>query len=182
MARFDPFVRSAEEEEIRHHIAESVDALVAEGWDPNAARTEAERRFGRVAQTRRELSGIAFLSRAATSFGLFANDVRYAVRGLWLNRTFTFAVVATLALGIGAASSIFAVVDGALWRPLPFEEIERWSQFWTVYEGDNRQLGLSRARSRAAPRRDRRDPGRQRALRLLSRRALAGQLALSALR
>jgi putative ABC transport system permease protein len=146
MGRFDPFVRSEEEEEIRHHIAETVDALVAEGWNPEAARAEAERLFGRVAETRRELTALAFTSRLAMSVGFFASDVRYAVRGLWLNKTFTFAVVATLALGIGAASSIFAVVDGALWRPLPFKEIERWSQIWTVYEGNNRQLGLSRAK------------------------------------
>lgn len=54
------------------------------------------------------------------------SDVRYAIRGIRRNPGFTAAVVATLALGIGAAASIFAVVDALLLRPMPYLDAERW--------------------------------------------------------
>jgi putative ABC transport system permease protein len=138
VSRFDPLVRSAEDEEIRHHLSECVDTLVEQGWEPEAARAEAERRFGAVPEVRRELSALALWTRLATALEFVAADIRYAVRGLWLNRTFTLAVVATLALGIGAVSSIFSVADAALLRPLAFAEADRWVQLWGVREDGNR--------------------------------------------
>jgi putative ABC transport system permease protein len=138
MSRFDPLVRTDEDEEIGHHLAECVDALVQEGWEPASARAEAERRFGNVPRVRRELSALAFGARFATAVESFLADFRYAARGLWLNRTFTLAVVATLAFGIGALSSIFAVADAALLRPLAFAEADRWVQLWGVRDDGTR--------------------------------------------
>ena len=51
-----------------------------------------------------------------------ATDLRYAIRMLWKDRRFTFVALVALALGIGATSAIYTVVDSVLLRPLPFPE------------------------------------------------------------
>src|SRR5882762_3215461 len=56
--------------------------------------------------------------------GLF-NDLRYGLRLLFANRGFTGVVILTLALGIGASTAIFSVVNAVLLRPLPFHDPDR---------------------------------------------------------
>jgi putative ABC transport system permease protein len=56
------------------------------------------------------------------------NDLRYAVRSLWRTPAFTIATVLTLAIGIGAATAIYSVVDTILFRPLPFPGGDRLVQ------------------------------------------------------
>src|SRR5688572_20852679 len=55
----------------------------------------------------------------------FTGDLRFALRGLFRNRAFTTATVLTLALGIGANTAVFTLVDSVLIRPLPFRDSDR---------------------------------------------------------
>ncbi|HEY9431758.1 MAG TPA: hypothetical protein VI260_09895 [Blastocatellia bacterium] len=57
-------------------------------------------------------------------------DLRYGARMLLKNPGFTLVAVATLAIGIGATTAIFSVINATLLRPLPFQQPERLALFW----------------------------------------------------
>jgi len=67
--------------------------------------------------------------------GMLVQDLRYAFRTLLKKPGFTAVVVVTLALGIGANTAIFSVVDGVLLRPLDFEDSEDLVLLWTRSPG-----------------------------------------------
>ena len=110
------------DDEVQFHIDEAVDALIGQGWTPKAARAEAERRFGNSARYRRRLTAMTRLSalREATRI-----DWRDAIRSLRAAPMVTAAAVLSLALGIGANTALFSIVNGLLLKPLPVHDPER---------------------------------------------------------
>lgn len=74
------------------------------------------------------------------------NDLRYALRNLIKQPGFAAVVVVTLALGIGASTAIFSVVNAVLLRPLPFPQAERLQVVW----GNYRSLNIERLPAKAA--------------------------------
>ena len=116
------------DKEIQHHLAEKVDLLIAEGWDRDEALREAARSFGDAGRVRQEMIKVQRESESTSWEGLrsVGSDLRYAVRGLRAKPGFAAAVVATLALGIGAVCSIFSVVDALILRPMPYRDADRW--------------------------------------------------------
>jgi putative ABC transport system permease protein len=62
------------------------------------------------------------------------NDIRYALRLLWKSPAFSVVAIATLALGIGANTAIFSVIESALLRPLPFPNADRLVRLYETFD------------------------------------------------
>jgi putative ABC transport system permease protein len=113
-------------EEIRGHLEEKVDELVARG----VAREQA------IHQARREFGNVTLIEEQAHDVWRwrwiedFASDVRFALRQLRKSPVFAAAGALTLAVGIGANTAVFSVVNAVMLRPLPFPEPERLISVW----------------------------------------------------
>ena len=128
-------------EELQAHLEMAIEQRIQRGESPVVARDNARREFGNtthVAEVTRDMWGGA-------SWDAFVRDVRYAARGLRRSPAFTAVAVATFALGIGANTAMFTVVNGALLKPLPFAQSDRlvYLSHWPAESGPNSRSGLS---------------------------------------
>jgi putative ABC transport system permease protein len=107
--------------EIEFHLSEDADERAASGLAREDARYAARRDFGNALRIREEM-------RDAWGWGSterLLQDVRYGLRTMRRNPAFAAMAICTLALGIGATTSIFSVVQALVLRPLPFVEPDR---------------------------------------------------------
>jgi predicted permease len=102
--------------ELRSYLEIETDENLARGMSPDAARRAAHLKLGNPVRIREEIYRMNTISPLET----FGRDLRLALRGMRRRPGFTVAVVLTLALGIGANTAIFGVVDGVLIKPLSY--------------------------------------------------------------
>src|SRR5215472_4752315 len=104
------------QEEIAEHLAFQTEENLRAGMSPTEARRQAAIKLGAAEAIRQD-------HHAEQSLPFFENllfDLRYAVRMLLRSPGFSFIVIATVALGVGATTAIYSVIDATLLHPLPF--------------------------------------------------------------
>jgi hypothetical protein len=110
------------EDELREHMRMRVDADVAKGMSPDEAIRRARLRFGNPTVVKERVDA----EDAALGFERFFRDARYAVRGFVKTPGFTIVAVLTLALGIGANTAVFQLLDAVRLRSLPVRSRRSW--------------------------------------------------------
>jgi predicted permease len=130
-------IREDVDAEVHFHLDARVEELVEDGLPRLAAISQARREFGDLEDARRYMQDIDRRTerrrRRRDYMWDAQRDVQYALRRLKASPGFAVAAILTLALGIGANTAIFSIVNSVLFRPLPFPDPER---LYAVYSAN----------------------------------------------
>src|SRR5215471_9512484 len=107
--------------EVEAHLQLEAERLEEQGLNPDEAKAAAQRRFGNVTHTRERF----YESGRWLWWDRFRQDMRYAFRMMAKSSGFTLLVILILAIGVGATTAIFSIVDATLLHPLPYPEPEQ---------------------------------------------------------
>jgi putative ABC transport system permease protein len=113
--------RTEVDDEIQFHLERQIEANLAAGMSPAEARRQAAIGFGGRERAREQCRE----QRPSWRFESLGRDLRYGMRGLWRNPGFTVIALLTLALAIGANSTVFSLLSQALMRALPVQNPEQ---------------------------------------------------------
>jgi putative ABC transport system permease protein len=116
------------DDEITAYLELAERDLSAQGLTPEQARMQARRNFGGIEQMKeqhRDERSYPFLEN-------LARDFRYGISALKRKPNFSAVVIAVLALGIGANTAMFSLIDAVLWKPIPFPEPDRIVRVWEI--------------------------------------------------
>jgi predicted permease len=129
------------DDEIGFHLECRTRDLMARGFSREDAEAAARREFGDVPDARRELTDVvrrrAMRRDMRDRFDSVWQDVRYALRTFVRAPGLTFLIVVSLAIGIGATTAIFSVVNSLLLEPLPYPQPDRLAVLWLRSPGIN---------------------------------------------
>src|SRR5205823_4732614 len=138
------------DEELAYHLEMRERDYRERGLSPADARDAARRRFGDPSTIRSAVRTIderaARERRRAGMWTDFRQDILYACRGLRRTPGFTAIAVLTLALGIGANTAIFSVINTVLLGSLPFPDADRLVFIWNTSDGQPEPIGPGRLR------------------------------------
>jgi putative ABC transport system permease protein len=120
--------------ELRFHMERQVADYIAAGMTPAEARRRAQLDFGGLEQTKEQVRS----NRWETRLDNLLRDFHYAIRNLRKDRRFALVAIFALALGIGASTAIFSVVNAVLLRPLPYRDPARlvWADEFVPHIND----------------------------------------------
>lgn len=123
--------------EFREHLRMRIDASIAKGMNPEQAARTARLRFGNPAVMKERVGS----EDAALGLDGFLRDVRYAIRGFARSPVFTVVAILTLALGIGANTAVFQLLDAVRLRSLPIQNPQNLAELRIV--GTNKGFGVN---------------------------------------
>lgn len=137
------------EDELRLHLDLRAQQLQQRGLTAAQARAAAVARYGSIDDAATDIHHFArrreHRMQRRISFESFVQDVRFALRGLWRNKSWTAVAVITFALGIGASAAVFSVTHNLLFNPLQYPDGGRLVLISTNNTKSNVQISPSNA-------------------------------------
>ncbi|MDQ3650646.1 MAG: ABC transporter permease [Acidobacteriota bacterium] len=121
-------------EEVSAYLELLIETKIKEGLKPEAARRAALIELGGMEQVKESVREVRMGHHLETVW----QDIRYGVRTLLKHKGFTAVAVLTLALGIGANTAIFSLINVALLKPLPYPDAEQIVSIWETTPGGSR--------------------------------------------